>query len=195
MEHDPAAIEKPLATIRGAELDDQSAVVKLFETASLSVEVPAGAGDTMADDPSDDPGDDVRDLATHYLGSGADGLEDPLDSVGRTLWVADYAGERCVGMVGLRHIDADNAEMCRLRVSLDYRGRGIGRSLVSHALGVCRDRGYLKLTLDSYIDRGPAIKLFESFGFRISRTREAVHGRHNRHEFYLDLYRGSDAEG
>jgi hypothetical protein len=44
----------------------------------------------------------------------------------------------------------------------------------------------LKIALDTFVEREPAIKLFEKFHFRHSRTR-AVGDKEVMH-FYLDLY-------
>ena len=58
--------------------------------------------------------------------------------------------------------------------------------LIETALKFCRDRGYLKIALDTFVEREPAIKLFEKFHFRHSRTRSV--GDKDVMHFYLDLY-------
>ncbi len=90
-------------------------------------------------------------------------------------------------MVGVQKTSEHEAEIRRLRVRADYRRKGLGTRLMEQALSFCRHHGYLKVTLDVRIERGPAIALFEKFGFSLNRTRE-VDGR-KMLDFYLDLYR------
>jgi len=106
------------------------------------------------------------------------------------LWVADY-DESVIGMVGVQKTADHGAEIRRLRVRADYRRQGLGAKLVEQALSFCRHHGYLKVTLDVRIERGPAIALFEKFGFQLTRTRE--HNGRRMLDFYLDLYREPSA--
>ena len=103
------------------------------------------------------------------------------------LWVAEIGDAGPVGVVGVWHADDHVAELRRLRVLRQYRKRGIGRRLVETALGHCRERAYLKIILDTDVNRAAAIALFEAFGFELTRTRD-VDGR-KLHDFYLNLYR------
>ena len=98
-----------------------------------------------------------------------------------------------VGMVGVQQHEDNVGEIRRLRVRHDYRRRGIGSALVEVALKFCRDRGYLKIALDTFMEREPAIRLFEKFHFRHSRTR-SVMGKEVMH-FYLDLYQREGGGG
>ena len=72
----------------------------------------------------------------------------------------------------------------------DFRRKGIGSALVEAALKFCQQHGYLKITLDTFMEREPAIKLFEKFRFHHNRTRK-VGGKELMY-FYLDLYVGED---
>lgn len=101
-------------------------------------------------------------------------------------WVAENQAGKVVGMVGVLAIDAGVGEIRRLRVDPLHRRRGIGRQLMEAAVGFCRDRGYVKIMLDTFIDREPAINLFKKFNFRHSRTRKV--GEKELLDFYLDLY-------
>ena len=91
-----------------------------------------------------------------------------------------------VGMVGVQHHDQGVGEIRRLRVATDHRRRGIGSALVETALRFCQERQYLKITLDTYMDREPAVNLFQKFRFRHDRTRRV--GEKELLYFYLDLY-------
>ena len=74
------------------------------------------------------------------------------------------------------------------RVRADQRRRGIGSALVEAALRFCQEKNYLKIQLDTFVDREAAIRLFEKFRFRHSRTRKV--GEKELMYFYLDLYMG-----
>ena len=109
---------------------------------------------------------------------------------GNCFWVAENAAGEVVGMVGVQAHEQGCGEIRRLRVRSDHRRKGIGSALVERALRFCQERGYLKIQLDTFMDREPAIRLFEKFRFRHSRTRR-VAGRDLLY-FYLDLYRGEE---
>ena len=124
-----------------------------------------------------DTGLDIDDIESAYL-----------QHQGSHFWVAQLEEPTCevVGMIGVQHHEDNVGEIRRLRVRDDMRRRGIGSALVETALKFCQDRGYLKIALDTFMEREPAVKLFEKFHFRHSRSRtladkEIMH-------FYLDLY-------
>lgn len=116
-----------------------------------------------------------------------------MNSPGSHFWVAQLTGDRpeIVGMIGVQQYEQNVGEIRRLRVKLDQRRRGIGSALVEAALKFCQQQGYLKIALDTFMEREPAVKLFEKFHFRHSRTR-SVAGKEIMH-FYLDLYQRDGA--
>ena len=103
-------------------------------------------------------------------------------------WVAEYRDD-VVGMIGVQRINDSSAEVRRLRVRDSYRRNGIGTSLMQHAIAFCREKQFLKVVLDVRIEREPAIKMFDSFGFLHGRERN-LDGRQLR-DFYLNLYNDS----
>jgi ribosomal protein S18 acetylase RimI-like enzyme len=109
-----------------------------------------------------------------------------LSSPNNHLWVAENEQGEVVGMIGVQiHRDSEG-EIRRLRVRQDHRRRGIGARLLETAIKWVQERGCLKVTLDTYMEREPALKLFEKFKFKHSRTRD-VSGKSLLY-FYLDLY-------
>jgi ribosomal protein S18 acetylase RimI-like enzyme len=122
-----------------------------------------------------DTGMDIDDIESAYM-----------KTDGNHFWVASTPDGQIVGMVGVQHHDPGMAEIRRLRVHADMRRRGIGTALMEKAVRYCQDRGYLKITLDTFMEREPALKLFEKFRFKHSRTRN-VNGKELLY-FYLDLY-------
>jgi ribosomal protein S18 acetylase RimI-like enzyme len=152
-------------SIRTFQPDDAEACLELYREGLL--------GGKIADN---DTGLDMDDVKAAYL-----------DVPGSHFWVAHLDESKVIaGMVGVQHHEDNVGEIRRLRVRHDHRRRGIGSALVETALKFCQQHGYLKITLDTYMEREPAIKLFEKFHFRHSRTRE-VGGKEIMH-FYLDLY-------
>ena len=131
-----------------------------------------------------DTGFDIDDIESTYM-----------KTPGNHFWVATVppAGARpeasageVVGTIGVQHHDAGVGEIRRLRVAPDHRRRGIGSALVEQALRFCQAQHYLKITLDTFVEREPAVRLFEKFGFRHDRTRNL--GGRDLMYFYLDLY-------
>ncbi len=145
--------------------DDHGAVRDLFRAGLIEGLVP-----------ENDTGADMENITEAYFS----------DEGQSALWVADYENA-IIGMVGVQKTSDHGAEVRRLRVHTDYRRMGVGAKLMEQALSFCRHHGYLKVTLDVRIERGPAIALFEKFGFQLNRTRE-INGRRML-DFYVDLYR------
>jgi ribosomal protein S18 acetylase RimI-like enzyme len=126
-----------------------------------------------------DAGNDISDIETAYM------RDD-----GSHFWVAETPAGEVVGMIGVRRHRQGVGEIRRLRVHVDHRRRGVGSALMEAALTFCHQKDYLKVTLDTFMEREPAIRLFEKFRFHPGRTKkvadkELVY-------FYLDLY-GTDA--
>ena len=84
-----------------------------------------------------------------------------------------------------------------LMVAASHRRRGIGRQLLDRAVGWARDAGVRKLELHVFPWNGPAIRLYENFGF----VREGLRRGHYRRDdddvdallmaFHLPSARGS----
>ena len=91
-------------------------------------------------------------------------LPGPYAPPGGALLVArvDGAGAGCVCVRGL---DAHTGEIKRMYVREPFRGRGIGRALVTACIEVGRKAGYSRMRLDTHSTMTPARKLYEAFGF------------------------------
>jgi putative acetyltransferase len=112
---------------------------------------------------TDDPrADDVRDLLGRHLDYArantrpeevyaldGDELVDP--SV--TFFSYRVDGE-LLGVAALKELDREHGEVKSMHTAEAARGRGIGRALVDHLLGVARARGYRRLSLET--GSGPA---------------------------------------
>ncbi len=127
-------------------------------------------------------------IRNNDTGADIDNIHDAYfnDDGASGFWVAKHGGT-VIGMIAVQQTADDAAEVRRLRVRDEYRRRGVGTLLMKQALSFCQRQGYLKVILDVRIERGPAIALFEKFGFLLARTRD-LDGR-KLLEFYVDLYR------
>jgi ribosomal protein S18 acetylase RimI-like enzyme len=161
------AMEDLPVTIRSFKPSDLPACRKLYVEGLL--------GGKLAEN---DTGLDIDDIEFAYM-----------RTPGNHFWVAQTAQGEIVGMIGVQHHDEGVGEIRRLRVRQEMRRRGIGSKLVETALKFCQDHQYLKITLDTFVERDAAIKLFEKFRFRHSRTRQVAGGKELMY-FYLDLYMG-----
>lgn len=126
-------------------------------------------------------------IAENDTGLDIDDIEAAYMNVpGCHFWVAELDSGQVAGMIGVQQHDQGVGEIRRLRVAKEYRRRGIGGALIETAVKFCQDKQYLKVTLDTFMEREPAIKLFEKFRFRHSRSRTL--GDKELLYFYLDLY-------
>jgi ribosomal protein S18 acetylase RimI-like enzyme len=128
-------------------------------------------------------------LSENDTGADLDDIRAVYMKPGNHFWVAEAAGTgEVVGMIGVQHHEEACGEIRRLRVAEHARRRGIGSALVETAVRFCEEHGYLKITLDTFMEREPAIHLFQKFRFRHFRTRSV--GGKDLMYFLLDLYAG-----
>ncbi|HEX8324790.1 MAG TPA: GNAT family N-acetyltransferase [Tepidisphaeraceae bacterium] len=165
-------------------MPDDGIVIRSFtpadEAACQALYHEGAAGGLIA---PNDTGLDIDDIQMAYM-----------TPPGNHFWVAVGAKRDVVGMIGVMHSDGVG-EIRRLRVAEAHQRRGIGSRLLEKALTFCREQNYLKVALDTVVDREPAMKLFGKYHFR--------HGKSRRYSgkelmyFYLDLYSGEtkDANG
>jgi ribosomal protein S18 acetylase RimI-like enzyme len=71
-----------------------------------------------------------------------------------------------IGCVALKHSSDSAAELKRLYVRPEARGRGIGRMLVEAVLAEAVELGYRRIRLDTVPEMSEAISLYRAFGFR-----------------------------
>lgn len=151
--------------IRSFQPNDAAACKRLYQDGLI--------GGTLAEN---DIALDIADIQKVYMGS-----------EGCHFWVACESSGAVVGMIGVQHYEPGVGEIRRLRVAKQARRRGIGSALIETALRFCFKQQYLKITLDTFVEPEPTIRLFEKFLFHFERSRE-IHGRRLMY-FYLDLYR------
>lgn len=96
----------------------------------------------------------LGDPQTHLLASG-----------GRVLFAVDEA-DRVLGTVALMRHDDGLVELTKMAVEPSLRGGGIGRKLMAGAIEAFAQMDGRELFLESSTRLGPALKLYESVGFR-----------------------------
>jgi putative acetyltransferase len=96
----------------------------------------------------------LGDPETHVLASG-----------GRVLFAVDER-DRALGTVALMRHEDGLVELTKMAVEPELRGAGIGRKLMAGAIAAFAQMGGRELFLESNTRLVPAIKLYESVGFR-----------------------------
>lgn len=95
-------------------------------------------------------------------------LTDPETMIlapGGHILLAELDG-RTVGCVALIPMPADTYEVAKMAVAPEVQGRGIGRQLLEAAIGWTKAKGARRLYLESNSRLAPALRLYESAGFR-----------------------------
>jgi putative acetyltransferase len=74
-----------------------------------------------------------------------------------------------LGVGALKQLDAMHAELKSMHTAVQARGRGIGRAVLAHLIGVARVRGCTRVSLEtgSMPAFGPARALYASAGFAV----------------------------
>jgi putative acetyltransferase len=103
----------------------------------------------------------------------------------------NQAGE-VVGTVGLYPLGEGRCELRKMYLVAAYRGRGLGKRLLHHALNRARQLGFRRVDLETASSLVVAGQLYESFGFRPF-VPDHMSPRCDR-AYYLDLGDGDRAE-
>ncbi|WP_214325605.1 GNAT family N-acetyltransferase [Nonomuraea sediminis] len=103
--------------------------------------------------------DDFPRIQEIYLACGGDFLVGEVDG-------------RVVAMGGLKPIDAETAEVCRLRVHPEQQRRGYGAAMLEALEARAVELGFHSVRGDTTLNQGAALALYERSGWReLSRTR------------------------
>lgn len=95
---------------------------------------------------------DLHDIERHYAGGAFDVL---VDSVGKI-----------VGCVGLYPAEGGTCELRKMYLLRAYRGQGLGRRLLEHALERAATLGFSRVVLETASVLQDATRLYERYGFR-----------------------------
>jgi len=116
-------------------------------------------------------------------------LADPrrtiLDSGGRIFFAT--AGERCIGCCALIRLNGKECEVAKMAVEPSYQGAGIGRRLLHAGIEEARKAGAHRLYLETNHVLTPAIRLYESMGFKHIPEDRIVRSQYARADVYMEL--------
>jgi putative acetyltransferase len=129
-------------------------------------------GEISADDPR---APDVRALLSrhmtamlaatppeHAFALDVDGLLDPA-----VAFFSFRAAGELLGVGALKQLDPEHAEIKSMHTAVAARGRGVGRAMLNHLLGVARSRAYRRVSLETgtMAEFAAARALYASAGF------------------------------
>ena len=117
-------------------------------------------------------------------------LADPkgtiLDSGGKILFAV--VDDRCVGCCALRRMSDTEFEVAKMAVTPDYQAAGIGRKLLHAVIEAGRASGARRLYLETNHKLTPAIRLYESMGFRHLPPEKIIPSQYARADVYMELF-------
>lgn len=96
---------------------------------------------------------DILNLEENYLSNG-----------GYFLVIRTLNGE-LVGTGAVFNLEQGKAELRKLYLAPEWRGKGLGRIILKHLVEWAREQDYLTVQLETYAKMESACKLYESFGF------------------------------
>ena len=78
-----------------------------------------------------------------------------------------YDGDRAVGCAGLKQYDDECAEVKRVFICAEYRGRGLSKELMKRLEQTARKKGYSCLILESGEILVEAMALYRMLGYKV----------------------------
>lgn len=78
-----------------------------------------------------------------------------------------WDGERSIGCAAFKEYDRERAEVKRVFLCREYRGKGLGRQLLETLEALARQKGYAYLILESGEPLTAAMKLYRSMGYEM----------------------------
>jgi putative acetyltransferase len=116
-------------------------------------------------------------------------LADPkgliLDDGGRIFFAT--VGNQCIGCCALKRMSDHEFEVAKMAVTPSFQGAGIGRKILAAVLVAGRAMGARRLYLETNHTLTPAIRLYESMGFRHIPPERIVPSVYVRADVYMEL--------
>ncbi|WP_010268658.1 bifunctional helix-turn-helix transcriptional regulator/GNAT family N-acetyltransferase [Paenibacillus senegalensis] len=100
------------------------------------------------------------------------------------LWLAEAGGE-LAGAIAIAGRTAEKAQLRWFIIHPDYRGKGIGGTLLNEAIQFCTQAGYKSVFLETTEDQKTAIQMYKKAGFtKIAEHRNSAWGVNHVEETY-----------
>ena len=105
---------------------------------------------------------------TVYSDPTTDNLSKLFQSAGSKLFIAETEKGicGCCGIYPTTGLDSDTAELAKFYLHSEFRGKGIGKSLMERCIQSAKSLGYKKLYIESLPHFAKAVKIYEKQGFR-----------------------------
>jgi putative acetyltransferase len=118
---------------------------------------------------------------TVYYDPTTDDLFNLFKAPGSVYWLAEENGKLAggCGLYATPGLPDGCAELVKLYLLPEYRGRGIGRLLMEKTFDSARDLGYNQLYLESMPELNKAIGMYEKAGFHFIPSRMGNSGHFN----------------
>ncbi|MCS7121224.1 MAG: ribosomal protein S18-alanine N-acetyltransferase [Archaeoglobaceae archaeon] len=88
---------------------------------------------------------------------------------GSDFLVADIGG-KIVGYIATMDVDKNTGKIISFAVKKEFRGKGIGSTLLKRAIERLRTKGKKKILLEVRVSNLQAQRLYKKFGFRIEKV-------------------------
>ena len=92
-------------------------------------------------------------------------IPEVYDKAGGTFVIAELEG-KVIGMGALKRIDAETAELKRMRVQPEYQGQGLGTKLLELLESRAKELGYSRLILDTSLQQQAALHIYTKHGYK-----------------------------
>jgi GNAT superfamily N-acetyltransferase len=115
----------------------------------------------------------------------ADPQSSILASGGRIFFAS--VEDQCVGCCALIRLGADEFEVAKMAVAPMWQGSGIGRKLLQTVVEAARSAGARRLYLETNHILTPAIRLYESVGFKPVPQDRIVPSPYARADVYMEM--------
>lgn len=73
--------------------------------------------------------------------------------------------DKTIGCVGIRPLEGNIAELKRMFIQAEYRGKGLGKALLTEAIKLAQSLRYHKIRLDTLPSMTSAVRLYYLLGF------------------------------
>jgi putative acetyltransferase len=96
--------------------------------------------------------------------------------------------EEAVGCCALIRLDDTSFEVAKMAVTSTWQGQGLGRKLLEHVIQHARQLRGKRLYLETNSRLVPAIRLYESLGFRHLPAERVTRSPYQRADVYMELF-------